>query len=190
MLLSVMLLCSVTTQAQYYNEKEGEKLSKKEQRRLKKEEARKQYEIKKGIGMRMLEKRDFVLQADRISAKTGPVVGVSRQVNYIMINGDDMIIQYALNNAQMGLNGVGGVTFEGKIKKFDVKNRGEGKPCMVTIQFYTPYLNGVATVQLNIKGDQSDATLYAGNDQLNFSGTFATIENSGIRVAKTRGAFN
>ena len=190
MLLSATLLFTVAANAQYYDEKEGEKLSKKEERRKKKEEARKKFEINKLLGIQMMEKRDFVLQADRISAKTGPAVGVARNVNYIMINGDNMIVQYGLNNASVGLNGVGGATLEGKIKKFDVKNRGEGKPYLVTVQFATPYLNGVATVQINIRGDQADAMLNASGRQINFFGEFATIENSGVIMAKTRGAFN
>lgn len=190
LLLSALLLFTVAANAQYYDEKEGAKLSKKEERRKKKEEARRKFEVNKLLGIQMMEKRDFVLLADRISAKTGPAVGVSRNVNYIMISGENMVVQYGINNASVGLNGVGGATLEGKIKKFDVKNRGEGKPYLVTIQFATPYLNGVATVQINIRGDKADAMLNASGRQLNFFGEYASEENSGIMLAKTRGAFN
>jgi len=189
MLLLLVFTTSIAT-AQYYDKKEGEKLSRKEQRRLKKEEARRAYEINKALGMNLMEKRDFVLMADRISSKRSAIVPVSRNVNFILIDGEDLIVQYGLNNAQLGQNGVGGATFEGKIKKFDAENRGEGKPFMVSIQFQTPYLNGVATLQINVKGNQADATMWTNGRQLNFFGVYATQENSGVIQAKARGAFN
>lgn len=189
MLAAVMLLAA-SANSQYYNQKTAEKLSKKEQRMLRKEENRKAFELNKAIGKNLIENRDFVLQADRLSSKTGPIVAVSRQTNFIMINGEDMVIQYGLNNAQIGLNGVGGITLEGKIKNFEAKDRGEGKPFMVNVQFYTPYLNGIATVQINVKGNRADATLMTQGRQLNFEGGFASQEQSGVALAKTRGAFN
>lgn len=166
-----------------------EELSKKELRKQKREYRKQNYEIDKAYGINLIERRDFVLQADLLSGKNNMPISVSKQTNFIKIDGDDMVIQYGLNS-QVGLNGVGGLTFHGKIRTIDMKDGGEGKAFNTRIQFSTPYLNGLATVQINIRGDKAEATLWSNGRRLNFEGAYVSNEESLITEAVTRGIFN
>lgn len=170
MMLVAMAMISAVAVGQE-KEKVAEKLTKKELRKLKREEAKQAFEKNKAYGMDLIADRDFVLKADRIYGKRSPIIVVDQNVNFIKINGDQMVIQYGLLS-QLGVNGLGGTTFEGTISQLDTYDLGAGKAYNVRIQFSTPALNGVATVHINVRGDKAQASLWSNGRVLNFEGNY------------------
>lgn len=189
MLVAVMLVTTAAmAQEDKAVEKTVEKLEGKELRKQRKKERLELFELQKQEATGLLENRDFVLQAERISGKNTVPINVANQINFIRIDGDDLIVQYGLN-AGAGRNGLGGVTYEGKIRRFDAKDLGEGKTYNTRIQFFTPYLNGVATINIRIRGNQAQASVWSNGQVLNFEGFYASNENSTITQSQTLGSF-
>ena len=178
MVIAVLLIGSTALSQE---EKVVEKLSKKEARKEKRAQKQEIFEINKAYGINLIDERNFVLQADRLSGKNNMPIPVDRGVNFVKIEGDQMIIQFGLIN-QLGLNGLGGTTFQGRIMDLDAGDRGEGKAYSVRTQFYTPILNGVATVNLEIRGDKARASLWSNGRVINFEGNYGTNED--IKVAQ------
>lgn len=73
----------------------------------------------------MVNHRQFVLEADYLSNQTGNRVVVSNRTNYIAIDSNKITIQLASFSGIGGSNGMGGVTADGTITKFDVKKMGK-----------------------------------------------------------------
>ncbi|GEM_PF-3314543 len=189
MLVAVMFVATAAmAQEDTAVEKTAEKLEGKELRKQRKKERLELFELQKQEASGLLESRDFVLQAERISGKNTIPINVANQINFIRIDGDDLIVQYGLN-AGAGRNGLGGVTYEGKIRRFDTKDLGEGKSHNTRIQFFTPYLNGVATINIRIRGNQAQASVWSNGEVLNFEGFYASNENSTITQSQTLGSF-
>ena len=179
MLAAVILIAGTALGQEEKEEKVVEKLSKKEARQAKREQNKRIYEINKAYGMNLIENQDFVLQADRISGKNRSPIPVDRNVNFLKIEGDKMVIQYGLNQ-RIGLNGLGGTTFEGRIQDIDTKDHGEGKGYSVRIQFYTPVLNGTSTVNINVLGSQARASLWSNGRNINFEGFYGSGEETQV----------
>jgi len=171
MMLAAVILIASTAVSQ--EEKIVEKVSKKEARKAKRAENKRVYEIEKAYGINLIDNKDFVLQADRISSRNNIPVVVDRNVNFVKIDGDVMVIQFGLNQ-RVGLNGLGGTTFEGRIQDIDTKDNGEGRGYSVRIQFYTPILNGTATVSINVLGNQARASLWSNGRVINFEGPYGS----------------
>lgn len=185
MLVAVMF---VMTTAMTQEEKAVEKLEGKELRKQKKKDRMELFELQKQEGSSLIDDRDFVLQAERISGKNTIPINVSNQINFIKIDGDDLIVQYGLN-AGVGRNGLGGVTYEGKIRRYETSDLGEGKAYNTRIQFFTPYLNGIATINISVRGDMARASIWSNGQVLNFDGFYASNESSSIAESQTLGSF-
>lgn len=189
MMMAVMLVMTAAiAQEEKTDEKTVEKPEGKELRKQRKKDRLELFELQKEEGSSLLEDRDFVLQAERIGGKNSIPINVANQINFIRIEGDDLIVQYGLN-AGAGRNGLGGVTYEGKIRRFDSKDLGEGKTYNTRIQFFTPYLNGIATVNIRIRGNQAQASIWSNGQVLNFEGFYTSNENSSIAQSQTLGSF-
>ena len=169
MMMVAVLLIGSTALGQ--EEKVVEKVSKKEARKEKRAQEQRAFEINKAYGINLIEDRDFVLQANRISGRNNMPIVVDRGVNFVKINGDQMVIQFGLNS-RLGNNGLGGTTFQGRIMSLDTEDWGEGKAYSARIQFYTPVLNGVATVNLTVRGSQARASLWSNGRVINFEGRY------------------
>lgn len=184
---AVMLVATIST-AQDKEEKQAEQLDGKELRKQKKQERLALFELQKEEGSELIESRDFVLQAERISGKSAVPVNVAHHINFVKIEGDDLIVQYGLNSG-VGRNGLGGMTFEGKIRKIETKDLGEGKSFNTRIQFSTPYLNGVATVNISVRGHRARASIWSNGEVLNFEGFYASNDSSTIAHSQTIGSY-
>lgn len=57
----------------------------------------------------------YVLMADRLMIKGRAFMNPTPNTNFILVQGDEAIIQLASNRANPGLNGMGGITVQGKI---------------------------------------------------------------------------
>jgi len=69
---------------------------------------------------RAVESRKFVVLADRVRDQYGHTVNVNSSTNFVLLQGNDATIQLAFENGRPGVNGLGGITLEGKASNVQV----------------------------------------------------------------------
>ncbi len=75
-----------------------------------------------------LQRQQWVLQADRVSMPTAYTVhNLNENANFVFQQGDQAMVQVAFNQVDPGLNGLGGVTLDGRAMgpKFRQSDKGE-----------------------------------------------------------------
>ncbi len=65
------------------------------------------------------EKKAFTLEADQVVFKYGQTAFVSSNTNFVAVNGTDAVVQVAFLIAASGPNGLGGVTVDGHIPRYE-----------------------------------------------------------------------
>lgn len=124
----------------------------------------------------MIESRSFVLETDFLQNRYGYRVPVSRNINFVMVDGDRAVIQIGSNTA-VGPNGVGGVTAKGKITKWELKENERSKTFNLRMNVMTAM--GTYDLSLLINNNHANARLTGtrpGN--LLFSGDVVALEES------------
>lgn len=114
--LLVMIL-SATAQAQV-----NESLTKEEQKELNE----KIDSIMFVQGVQAIKDKQFTLEADKIISKRGRTAFVTSNTNFVMVNGDEAVVQVAFNNSGFGPNGLGGITVEGTVSSYQLKENKKG----------------------------------------------------------------
>ncbi len=105
-----------------YSQDEVQQLSKKEIKKLQKEQANADKAVEAErmaeVTRFMVEQQQFVLEADYLSDKYGQRVSVMPTINFVMV--DSLAGSVQFGSAQnLGYNGVGGVTIDGRITKYE-----------------------------------------------------------------------
>jgi len=181
----VMLLMGFVLNAQ----EENKSMSKKERRKAKKELKQKERESFKANAVKLLEEKNFVMLIERAqNAKTGEFIILPQMVNFVKIDGENIAVQFA-DVTQLGLNGVGGVTYDGKLQKFEPFDRGEGKPAGVNIQYSSIYARNVITLYIEVNGEQVTARFNENGMIINLFGRYEAYEGSAIWEATNRRGF-
>lgn len=159
---SILLLIAIITGIVCFSQEE-QQLSKKEQRRIKKEQQKADREKadieKRELVQLMLEARQFVLEADYVGDQTGQREPVSRNINFVAVDSAQATLQLGSYHG-VGLNGVGGITVDGRVTKYELKTR-EGKKgnSYYLLIFITSSL-GNYDISLNISSSgNADATV-------------------------------
>ncbi len=169
------------------NSNEGK--SKKELRQERKEQRKLDREAYKEKGFDLLKEKNFVLRVDRASnAKSAKIVALLPNINFVKVAGDDVTVQFG-NVSDIGMNGVGGVTYDGKLQKFEVFDRGEGKSAGVLIQYTSIYARNVISLYIEISGDQVSARFNESGTIINLYGQYEPYEGSTIWEATNRRDF-
>ena len=135
LMLLMMLLVSVNVSAQ-----EKQELSKQERKAI-------QEQLDSLMFLQAsnaVEARDFTLEADRVIFKRGQTAYVTSNTNFVSVKGDDAVVQVAFNIPSGGINGVGGVTVEGNVTKYEIE---EGK-------------RGNVNITMNVMGRGISASLF------------------------------
>lgn len=68
----------------------------------------------------------FVLEADEVVFKRGYVAHVTSNTNFIAVEGDRAVVQVAFNVPWSGFNGLGGITVEGLVSKYETRKDKKG----------------------------------------------------------------
>lgn len=147
----------------------------KEQKKAEKARKKRQKEIEDSISFELarkaVEEGRFVITADQIRGKHGRSVNVNRTTNFVLVQGDTAVVQFALEGIVNSPNGIGGLTVEGRVTKrhIDYDKRGNLN--------YTMYVTGTAlsadvTFTLPKSSTRCSATVNSNfsSDQLTFSG--------------------
>lgn len=69
----------------------------------------------------------FVLEADYLVLKNGARIIVNSGVNFVSMNGNEVVVQVSPSNFYSGPNGVGGITMKGKVTSLDVTTDKKGQ---------------------------------------------------------------
>jgi hypothetical protein len=127
----------------------------------------------------LLNVRSFVLEADFLQNKYGDRIIVTPALNFIKVNKTNGILQTGSNFA-MGYNGVGGVTAEGPISKWQVYKDPRRKT--FTLQFSLLTNIGHYDISMLITSDNSATATITGLEpgRLTWDGHLETIENSRV----------
>ena len=149
-------------------------LSKKEIRRIQKEEKKKiaaeQAKLAMEKTIALLSDTVFVLEADQVYDRYGQNFRVDRLINFVTVEDGVGIIQLG-NNFSTGANFLGGITIKGPIDKYMI-TRNE-KRNILTVNFIIRSPRGIYDVTVATMGsDRVDATVRG-----NFSGSVRYLGN-------------
>ena len=71
--------------------------------------------------------KDFVLQADNVTFRSGNTVFVNSSTNFISVKGNRAVVQISPSNFASGPNGLGGVTVDGVISNYQISTDKKGR---------------------------------------------------------------
>ncbi len=128
----------------------------------------------------MLHSRKFVLEANYLSNQHGNRTIVSSNLNFIMVDSNEVVIQIGSNNS-VGSNGVGGITTTGRITTYDLKKVGKNQGYYVLkMSAMTPI--GMYDIWMQINpNSNTDASISGINyGKLNYHGVIRTFEDSKV----------
>jgi hypothetical protein len=165
-------------------------LSKKEQRRIAKEQrkaekARAEEEMRE-ITSLMIEYQRFVLEANYVGDHRGNRVPVSNLLNFIAVDSNEVVLQLG-SHFGVGINGVGGVTVEGKVSRYEVKKQEGKKGSSYYVLMYIQSSAGMYDVSMNITPlGYADATVRGTvSGQLRYSGKLVPLSKSKVYKGQT-----
>ncbi len=144
-------------------------------KQVKKEKIKKEYDETK----KLIESKNFVLEADYLANRYGQIIPVTSLLNFISIEDDKAVIQIGSHNG-MGRNGVGGITTEGNISDWQLNVNDKKNSLMLTMTVMTTL--GIYDINYSINANgYADATL-SGNfgGRLTYSGDVVSIQNSNV----------
>ena len=125
-----------------------EGLDKKTLKKMQKEERRREQDeqiaAKKEYVTALINSRRFVLEAQNISGRTGSQVPVNSLLNFMAVDSSKAVLQVG-NNKGVGYNGVGGVTEECRVNRYEINETKNGLSVTLYLQgrlsSYTVFLN-------------------------------------------------
>ena len=129
--------------------KKEEKMERKETRRLEAQE-----NLQKANDL--VRERQWVLETHTLFGRYGDSFQVNPTINFVAVEGDNCVIQLGFEHL-IGWNGLGGVTFEGKVKSYRVYETTEGKGVSLRAEFFGAGRN--LSMFLNVTGVNSDIRL-------------------------------
>jgi hypothetical protein len=178
-LLFLLAFITLNTFSQY----EEQVLDKKEIKALEKEkrlaEKKENEENTKKLVEYMIDNKQFVLEANYLSGRSGSRIPVNSNLNFISIDSTKGVIQLA-NTWGVGYNGVGGITVEGSITKYVVSKKESKHGTSYTIMVYFMSNLGMYDICLWVsQGGNADASISGiSPGQLNYSGQLVPVETS------------
>ncbi len=164
---------------------ENEVMNKKEQRNLEREhrlaEKRAEEEENRKMTKRMVHNQQFVLEADFIAGRTGSRYPVNSTLNFILLDSTDAVIQIGSNNG-IGYNGVGGITIEGHVTKYELIEKQNKRGTSYSITMYVMSSLGTYDIQLWVSQSGSADAIIRGNfsGSVTYSGRLVPLEQSRI----------
>lgn len=169
--ISFFLITLSTTIAQ-----EKEKLSRKEKKELKKQQ---QLEQKKAI-LDLLLGKAWVIEAHTVFDRYNQSYQLNPTINFVGIKDEEGAIQLGFDGL-IGWNGVGGVTIDGKITRYEINEGKQNSSPTVNLRFQG---RGIGSAMINITVNSSgQATARVSGDfggRITFSGILKSIENSSV----------
>ena len=176
---TLILLITFTgvTDAQSRKERRMERKQERlEQKQLKAE----QQEQQKEMIVNLAEDKAFVLEADALFDR---YMNRYNMVNnsFIMLRGDEVVLQTATPGGHPGYNGMGGITLNGRLVDYEVNEGKKNRPVTVTAQVST-VAAGHGTIRMTIGSDGNATGIFRDNwgNRITFSGRISDLQNSRV----------
>lgn len=166
-----------------YGQTEGT-VDKKTQKRLLKEERKKQREAEMAetatLVDLMVTTRQFVLEADYLSNQYGRRIMVNSTLNFIIVDSTEGTLQTASMSGVGGSNMMGGVTAEGNITQYEVTKAAKSKSYSVKLMIMTSI--GIYDIFIAISPDGNANATIGGNwgGKLNYHGRLVPLRMSKV----------
>jgi hypothetical protein len=156
------------------------KLTRQEQKEAKRAEMYSNYQVLDTL----LERKKFVLKADFLNNQYGNRIHVIPTLNFVKVDASNAVLQIGSNN-NLGYNGVGGITAEGKLDSWKLVK--DSKNLSYYIQFSAVTNIGVYDVSMIISADKSALATITGlrGGMLIYDGHLETINNSAVYKGQT-----
>jgi hypothetical protein len=125
--------------------------------------------------------KDFVLQADNVTFRSGNTAFVNSSTNFISVKGNRAVVQISPSNYASGPNGLGGVTVDGGISGYQVTTDKKGR---VNLTYNVSGIGISAQIEVYIVpgSTYAQATIYPNfnSNTLWISGTVVPYENADV----------
>lgn len=125
--------------------------------------------------------KDFVLQVDNVTFRSGNTVFVNSSTNFISVKGNRAVVQISPSNFASGPNGVGGVTVDGGISGYQITTDRKGR---VNLTYNVSGIGISAQVEVYIVpgSTYAQATIYPNfnSNTLWLSGTVVPYNNASV----------
>jgi hypothetical protein len=160
-------------------------MSAKEQRQLAKEKKMAEKEAEQAqiqqLLFEIINSRRFVLEADYVSGNTGVRQPVSSSINFILVDSLEATLQLG-SPWGLGYNGVGGITIDGDVNKFEVTERQTKRGTSYNITMYISSAMGIYDIQFWISTSGSAEATVRGNysGSVTYSGRIKPLKQSKI----------
>ncbi len=173
---------NLSGQEEVYTKKEQKQIQKQERQAAKEAEN----ELLRIKTESMLQLHRFVLEADYLSDKSGKRAAVNSTINFIRVDSLKLVMQLG-SNYGVGYNGVGGITIEGSVTKYDLKiiEGKKGKSYNLMLMVMSSTGNYDITLLINDIGS-TDATIRNNTSgMLRYYGRLVPIEASKVYKGST-----
>lgn len=160
-------------------------MSKKELKELAKEQKRSEQERLKrehiSIVKSILEEQKFVLEADYINDGKGNRLPVSNTINFVVVDSLDAVLQIGSPYGH-GWNGVGGITVEGNITRYDLDIIKGRRSTSYSLAVVIMSSMGIFDIHFNVsETGMADATVRSTTSgQLRYSGKINPLKQSNV----------
>ncbi len=125
--------------------------------------------------------KDFVLQIDNVTFRSGNTVFVNSSTNFISVKGNRAVVQISPSNFTSGPNGLGGVTVDGGISNYQISTDKKGR---VNLTYNVSGIGISAQIEVYIVpgSTYAQATIYPNfnSNTLWISGTVVPYENANV----------
>ena len=125
--------------------------------------------------------KDFVLQVDNVTFRSGNTAFVNSSTNFISVKGNRAVVQISPSNFASGPNGVGGVTVDGSISGYQITTDRKGR---VNLTYNVSGIGISAQVEVYIVpgSTYAQATIYPNfnSNTLWLSGTVVPYNNASV----------
>lgn len=125
--------------------------------------------------------KDFVLQIDNVTFRSGNTVFVNSSTNFISVKGNRAVVQISPSNFASGPNGLGGVTVDGGISNYQISTDKKGR---VNLTYNVSGIGISAQIEVYIVpgSTYAQATIYPNfnSNTLWISGTVVPYENANV----------
>lgn len=155
--------------------KQDRKLTKKEMKESRKAMLFSNFQV---IEM-LLESKSFVLEAEFLKNKHGVPIPVTSRLNFIEVDTPRVVLQTGTSN-HPAFNGVGGVTAEGKISRWEVKK--DPEKLSYTVVFTTTTDLGSYEIIMTVEADATATATITGETRgsLTYRGNLVAAYNSKV----------
>ncbi len=128
----------------------------------------------------LLKAKSLVIEADFLENGVGQRISVPSTINFIRINSSKCVIQTGANNGRFGTNGVGGVTAEGDIGKWEVRKN--TKNLTYNVHFTVLTNIGAYDVIMDLSSDAHATATITGltPGRITYDGRIVTLNNSRV----------